>query len=228
MFLADQSINMLGHLITMNLQENQPPPRRTQRERRELSHHRMLDAAMTLVARQGSSRTTLSEIGEASGYTHGLVSHRFGSKAEMVRALIEKLQGNFTKSIFPSLAGKKSVNAVKLACEKYLRAAARSERHALYVLIGEALGPVPEIRSEMAKADENFRRAICARLERGIRTREIRATVNPGAQAALIVATLRGLVIQRLLNRDSFDLDRVCRDLKSNLDLTLKRSPQKK
>ncbi|HYR79679.1 MAG TPA: helix-turn-helix domain-containing protein, partial [Candidatus Dormibacteraeota bacterium] len=75
-----------------NLQRSaRPQPRRTQRERRELSHHRMLDAALTLIARQGSSRTTLSQIGEASGYTHGLVSHRFGCKSELVRTLIQKL-----------------------------------------------------------------------------------------------------------------------------------------
>ncbi|MFZ0676658.1 TetR/AcrR family transcriptional regulator [Candidatus Binatus sp.] len=212
----------------MNVQENPLPPRRTQRERRELSHDRMLEAATTLIARQGSSRTTLSEIGEASGYTHGLVSHRFGSKADLVRTLIDRLQTHFTKSLLPSLAGKQGLGALKLACETYLRAAARSERAALYVLLGEALGPVPEIRPEIAKADENFRRAVREQIESGIRAGEIRAAVDPAAQAALILATLRGLVIQRLLNRDSFDLDRVCRDLKSNLDLTLKRSARKK
>jgi AcrR family transcriptional regulator len=204
----------------MNLQQK---PRRTQRQRRELSRHRMLDAAMALVARQGSSRTTLSEIGEASGYTHGLVSHRFGSKAELVRTLIDRLQTYFSKSMLPPLEGKNGLRALKLSCETYLRAAARSERAALYVLLGEALGPVPEIRPEIAKADENFRRAVMDQLDYGIRAREIRTSINPAAQAALIVATLRGLVIQRLLNRDSFDLDHVCRDFKSNLDRSLKR-----
>ena len=199
-------------------------PRRTQRERRELSHRRMLDAAVNLIARQGSSRTTLSEIGEASGYTHGLVSHRFGSKEEMVRTLIEKLQGDFTKSIMPALEGQRGIKALKLTAEKYLRAAAQSKRLALYVLIGEALGPVPEIKPDLAKADDNFRRAIQARIEEGIRAREIRASVDPATQAALMLATLRGLVIQRLLNPNSFDLDAVCRDFNSNLDRTLKRA----
>src|SRR5216683_680184 len=133
----------------MNLQIN-TRPRRTQRERRELSHHRMLDAALTLIARQGSSRTTLSQIGKASGYTHGLVSHRFGCKGGLVRTLIQKLQRDFAKSILPSLEGKSGIKALKLVSEKYLRAAALSNRLALYVLIGEALGPVPEIRAELA------------------------------------------------------------------------------
>jgi len=207
----------------MNPQRNvRPLPRRTQRERRELSHHRMLDAALTLIARQGSSRTTLSQIGEASGYTHGLVSHRFGCKEQLVRTLIQKLQTDFAKSVLPELKGKNGIKALKLLSEKYLRATAQSARLALYVLIGEALGPVPEIRPELAKADENFRRSIQKLIEDGIRAGEIRATVDARTQAALILATLRGLVIQRILHPDSFDVETVCRDMKSNLERTLK------
>src|SRR6266403_5658215 len=208
----------------MNPQRNpRPLPRRTQRERRELSHHRMLDAALTLIARQGSSRTTLSQIGEASGYTHGLVSHRFGCKSELVRTLIQKLQTDFATSVLPELKGKNGIKALKLLSEKYLRAtAAHSSRLALYVLIGEALGPVPEIRPELAKADENFRRSIQKLIEDGIRAGEIRVSVDARTQAALILATLRGLVIQRILHPDSFDVDTVCRDMKSNLERTLK------
>jgi len=184
----------------------------------------MLDAALTLIARQGSSRTTLSQIGEASGYTHGLVSHRFGNKSQLVRTLIQKLQTDFAKSVLPELKGKNGIKALKLLSEKYLRATAQSSRLALYVLIGEALGPVPEIRPELAKADENFRRSIQKLIEEGIRTGEIRATVDAGTQAALILATLRGLVIQRILHPDSLDIDTVCRDMKSNLERTLKSS----
>lgn len=208
----------------MNQQRNaRPHPRRTQRERRELSHHRMLNAALTLIARQGSSRTTLSQIGEASGYTHGLVSHRFGNKSQLVRTLIQKLQTDFAKSVLPDLKGKNGIKALKALSEKYLRAtAAHSSRLALYVLIGEALGPVPEIRPELAKADENFRRSIQKIIEDGIRAGEIRATVDARTQAALILATLRGLVIQRILHPDSLDIDTVCRDMKSNLERTLK------
>ena len=83
--------------------------------------------------------------------------------------------------------------------------------------------PTPEFRSEIAKADENFRRAIRRQLDHGIRAGEIRATVDPATEAALIVAALRGLVIQRMLNRDSFNLDSVCKAFNSNLERTLKR-----
>jgi AcrR family transcriptional regulator len=197
-------------------------PRRTQQERRQRSHERMLDAAVALIARQGSSRTTLSEIGERAGYTHGLVSHRFGSKGALLQALIHRLQVDFAKSIEPALEGKEGLRALKLVCESYLRAAAEKEWLAMYALIGEALGPVPEIKPDLARADENFRRSVKRQIEEGVRTGEIRARIDPDSQSALIVATLRGLVIQLLLNADSFKLDAVIKDISRNLERALK------
>jgi AcrR family transcriptional regulator len=41
--------------------------RYTQAQRRALSDQRILEAAVKLIARQGSSRTTLAEIGETAG-----------------------------------------------------------------------------------------------------------------------------------------------------------------
>ena len=65
--------------------------RYTQTERRALSDRRMLEAALKLIARQGSGRTTLAEVGEVSGYTYGLVSNRFGSKAERRSSVMGEL-----------------------------------------------------------------------------------------------------------------------------------------
>src|SRR5258708_1878284 len=132
------------------LPKRAPRRRRTQAQRRELSDQRMLDAAFKLIERQGGSRTTLVEIGDLSGYSHGLVSHRFGSKGELVRAATRRLQHEFAKLLEPALAGRHGLKALLITAETYLRTAASSDRNAMYVLIGEALGPLPEIRSEMA------------------------------------------------------------------------------
>jgi AcrR family transcriptional regulator len=206
----------------MNAQrDTHAPVRRTQRERRQLSHSRMLAAAAKLIARQGSSRTTLSQIGETSGYTHGLVSHRFGSKGKLIATLVRQLQRDFAESLAPVLGEKSGIEALKLTCEKYLRAATSVERMAIYVLIGEALGPVPEIKPDLADADGYFRAAIQHRIEEGIRSGEIRREVDSAAQAAILVGTLRGLVIQNLLKPGAFNLAAVCRELNCNLELML-------
>lgn len=181
----------------------------------------MLDAAFKLIERQGGSRTTLVEIGELSGYSHGLVSHRFGSKGELVRAATRRLQHEFAKLLEPALAGLHGLKALIVTAETYLRTAAASDRNAMYVLIGEALGPLPEIRGEMAEADHKFRMAVQKLVEEGMRTGEIRDDVDPPAYAALFVGTLRGLVMQHLMKPPAFDLDRVCRELILSIERSL-------
>jgi len=201
--------------------------RRTQRERRETSHRRMLDAAVKLIERQGSSRTTLAQIGELSGYSYGLVSHRFGSKEALVRAVTSQLQLSFARHEMGEIDRLSGLDALITVAQRYVRAAASRNRNALYVLIGEALGPVPEIRAEMAAADRNFRLTMRRFIEQGIKAGEIRAEVDPDAQAALLIGTLRGLAIQRLLDPAAFDLEAVCAELKTNLHKTLRREPQR-
>jgi AcrR family transcriptional regulator len=198
-----------------------PRRRRTQAQRRELSDQRMLDAAFKLIERQGGSRTTLVEIGELSGYSHGLVSHRFGSKGALVRAVTDRLQHEFAKLLEPALAGLHGLKALTVTAEAYLRTAAASDRNAMYVLIGEALGPLREIRGEMAEADRKFRKSVQRLIEEGMRTGEIRSDVDPAAYAALFVGTLRGLVVQHLMKPRAFDIGRVCRELVAGIERSL-------
>lgn len=63
------------------------PRRRTQGERRAEAEHRLLEAAMRIVAQRGTVRMTLAEVAEAAGYSRGLPTHRFGNKAGLVHAL---------------------------------------------------------------------------------------------------------------------------------------------
>jgi AcrR family transcriptional regulator len=210
-----------GPMARTSTSRRAPHRRRTQAQRRELSDQRMLDAAFRLIERQGGSRTTLVEIGELSGYSHGLVSHRFGSKGELVRAATRRLQHEFAKLLEPALQGLHGLKALIVTAETYLRTAAASDRNAMYVLIGEALGPLPEIRGEMAEADEKFRTAVRKLVEEGKRSGEIRADVDSSAYAALFVGTLRGLAVQHLMKPPAFNLERVCNELIVSIERSL-------
>jgi AcrR family transcriptional regulator len=211
-----------SRVMATSSQSKRSPRRRTQAQRRELSDQRMLDAALKLIERQGGSRTTLVEIGDLSGYSHGLVSHRFGSKGALVRSVTEELQHKFAKLLEPALAGLHGLKAMTVIAETYLRTAAASDRNAMYVLIGEALGPLREIRGEMAEADQKFRMSVQKLIEEGMRSGEIRNDVDPAAYAALFVGTLRGLVVQHLMKPRAFDLDRVCGELILSIERSLR------
>src|SRR4051812_863809 len=68
------------------------PARRTQEQRRAETERRVLDAAMALSARSGSQAVTLAEVGEAAGYSRGIVYHHFGSRERLLEALIDEAQ----------------------------------------------------------------------------------------------------------------------------------------
>ena len=57
------------------------PQTLTQAERTAISDRAMLDAAIELVLEHGTEKTTLAMIGEKAGYSRGLATYRFGSKA---------------------------------------------------------------------------------------------------------------------------------------------------
>ena len=61
------------------------PPRRTQEERRTEAEQRLLAAAAQLISETGPASMTLAKVGERAGYSRGLATHHFGSKAALMQ-----------------------------------------------------------------------------------------------------------------------------------------------
>src|SRR5437764_2201484 len=81
--------------------------------RSELSTTRLLDAAAELIAEVGYDRATLAQIGERAGYSHGLVTRRFGSKENLLWTLVERMTVQWSEQrLRPSLAGLVGIDAV--------------------------------------------------------------------------------------------------------------------
>ena len=185
------------------------PRRRTQAERTALSEKLILRAATKLIARKGYSQTTLAEIGREAGYSGGLVSHRFGSKQDLLRALVERITSRFARDqMMPAIEGRPGLEALREMADTYLRElTAREERlRALYVLMGEALGPVPELRAVFAELNESIRSAARGCIRRGIAEGQIRPDVQPETEAAMFLALLRGVALQWLVDPGSVEL----------------------
>ncbi len=194
--------------------------RRTQAERSALSESRMLRAAIRLIAKQGYSKTTLAQIGEASGYSRGLASHRFGSKEGLLQALVAGSAGRFFEDqVLPAIKGHAGLEALSVMVDTYLNElVVREERlRAIYVLMGEALGPVPEIRDVFVKLNNAFRDSARASIEEGIKDGELRADLDPVVESALFVGMLRGVAMQWVTEPGCFDLAAVRASLHDSL-----------
>lgn len=183
--------------------------RRTQEERKARSERKMLRAARESFARQGYMRTTLSQVGKAAGYTGGLVSHRFGSKEGLLKAVVQHIATRFfSDQLEPRVSVKSAEESITNYIDVYLSEIEKREStmRALYVIMGEAMGAVPEVRDEIALLNRAFRKRLVDIIDRGMKTGEFRKDVQPTAAAILITALLRGVTMQILADKKSFEV----------------------
>ena len=186
--------------------------RRTQAERTATSERAMLRAARALIATQGYTKTSLAQIGKRAGYTGGLVGHHFGSKLGLLRRLIEDVGSRFSSDQMEAATkGREGLTALCAVADAYLEELVLREEavRALYVLMGEALGPVPEINPMFVELNRFYLEQVRSLVEQGIELGEIRADIDPEAEAALLVGMARGIALQRIEDPDCFDLDAV-------------------
>ena len=207
-------------MVRAGSQEAGGERRRTQAEATATANRRMIRSAIRLIARQGYTRTTLAQVGKQAGYTGGLVSHHFGSKEGLARALVERAAGRFYQDqLLAATRGKSGLDALCASMDTYLDELVVREEYmrALYVLMGEALGPVPEINEVFAELNRGFRHSARTWIREGIDAEEIRSDLDPDAEAAVFVGMLRGVATQWMAEPRCFDLDAVRESLKDAL-----------
>jgi AcrR family transcriptional regulator len=197
--------------------------RRTQVERTAESDQRMLQAAMRLIGQRGYRGTSLAAIGEASGYSRGLVTERFGSKAGLLWALVRRMLRAWSgEGRARSGAGHVGLPALYEMVDNHRRALTNDEPlRAFYALMFEALGPTPDLQNEFRNLHHAFRADIAKMLKAGIDAGVVRADINVDAQAVIVLGTLRGIAFQWLLEPDAIAVDAAYDGLKQNLQRTL-------
>jgi len=180
-----------------------------QQLRSSRSTHALLEAAAELIGEGGLDALTFAAIGERAGYSRGLVTARFGSKAGLIDALIDRIVTQWSqKSVFPQTRGRDGLDGAMLLMDAIgERAAAESHSlRVLYVLMFEAIGPDDELKRRFAKFHEEFRASFEHYIVKGLGDGSISESVDPVAEAAVIVGALRGLGYQWLLDAENFDL----------------------
>jgi AcrR family transcriptional regulator len=199
--------------------ERRPPAardRRTQRERADSSKKGLLGAALELIAERGYRGASLAAIGERAGYSRGLVTERFGSKEGLLRELVSRLMTRWRSLVVDDVVGAQSgARALSAVVHAHRRAIADGPEtmRALYVLLFESILDLPEVRAEFRAMDARLRQLAEAYLVRGQAEGTVRKDVDAGAQAALALATVRGITLQWMIDPDALDLDRVYAEL---------------
>jgi AcrR family transcriptional regulator len=190
----------------------------TQAERTARAEACMIEAAIDLLTSVGIQGTTLQAIGEKAGYSRGLVTHHFGSKAGLFRAVLKRITANWTHDLVTALGDRAGIAAVEAAIDAHLAHVLRHPEYirAQNILWGAALDPSSEFKPNVAEFMRIQRESVATWVRRGQETGEILPEINPKRIAEQYYGGLIGINSQWLVSPD-FDLRAAYADFKRNM-----------
>lgn len=186
--------------------------RLTQAERSEYSTQQLLDAATHLIAEQGYSCTTVPQIAHRAGFSHGLVTQRFGSKGELVKILVRRFHDFFRlERLVPALKQGGGRDELVITMDAYLDSIVSSGElgRAYYQLYGESIMLGPDIHDTFVQADKDFRSAIEHLIAQAKAKGELTESTNSTSLAALLLSILRGFAMQWMRDPSAVDHDAI-------------------
>jgi AcrR family transcriptional regulator len=198
--------------------------------RSELSTGLLLDAAAELIAEGGYERMTLVAIGQRAGYSPGLVTARFGSKEGLLWVLVENMVEDWQETMLrPAIAGTTGRDAVHAMLETFRASWQRrpARMRALYVLIFEALLPIPTLRERMADLHRDFRTKLREAFDEAIGARTLDQATDTELAARLILGGLRGAIYQAMLDPVEISVDEALTDVGRLADILLPPAPRR-
>jgi AcrR family transcriptional regulator len=178
------------------------PIRRRQEERTALSDRLLREAAISLLIERGIAGTTLAAIGERSGYSRGLVTHRFGSKAGLLAYIHDTVAAQWTAHVKDEVGesvGMEALRRVIRAVYGFLVDEPDAMR-AMYLLRYASIDPSSEYRANVSKVHRAQKRDVQRWLEAGQVDGGINSTVQATLAAELFCASLDGLLYRWLVS----------------------------
>lgn len=199
--------------------------RRRQADRTALSDRLLTEAAIELLVKFGIQGTTLQAVGERAGYSRGLATHRFGSKAGLFGKVLQVASMDWLERVQAAVGervGADALCAATDAAEAFIRERP-AEVRAMYLLWFLSIDPSADYKSNIANVHHAQRRDVA----RWIRAGQAAGTVNAGADAERVAeqyaASMAGIIYQWLANPE-MPLAAMFRQLKSDLRARLEKA----
>jgi AcrR family transcriptional regulator len=191
---------------------------RTQAERSALAASSMIDAAISLLNSQGIEGATLKAIGESAGYSRGLATHHFGSKAGLFRQLLRQVHAEFIDELQARVGELSGKAALVVANETHRDWVLRHPERlrAMYILWFGSLDPGSEFKPNVARFMERQRETMAEWIRGGQKAGEIPQDIDSERMAMQFYASLIGINHQWLVN-PGLDLHAAYRDMKDNM-----------
>jgi AcrR family transcriptional regulator len=166
-----------------------------------------MDAAIELFAEKGFELTSASEIADYAGYSHSMVSARFGSK----EALLEQLMHTeYERRMLPQVDPATGIDGLLLWIQVIRDEIQTAPKHirAFYTLVFEAVGPIPSLRPWVADWLARCVAHAAACLTAARQAGQLRDSVDIDGEAELFVYSGVGLGYRFVYDSDLSEFDK--------------------
>lgn len=171
---------------------------KTQIQRKEEAVRKILDAAIELIAQRGVKDLTMAEIGIHAGYSRGLPHQHFGSKENLIEAVLHAIVEKFNhrRTHQPPVAD--GIESIKALFSTYLERdpASWQASKAFIFLISDASLAESRQREFINKLNKKNVAFIAKHLD--IARAEHAGGASNHALAVILMGTMRGLALQAL------------------------------
>ena len=176
--------------------------RRRQADRTETSDQRLCDAAVQLLLQKGVRGTTLAELGKRAGYSRGLATHRFGSKAGLLRHVLQRASSRWMVLLQSKVGDQAGADALCAAVDAHLELLRKSpdDVRVMYLLWFTSIDPASEYRANVARVHEAQRNDIHRWIELGRDPGCGAGRIDAGRVAEQFCASMLGIACQWLVN----------------------------
>ena len=183
----------------------------------------MLDAAIDLILDHGVEKTTLAAIGEKAGYSRGLATYRFGSKAGLYDAVCKSISRRWLDYLKEGVGDKIGIEAMSAALDAFFTFVSESPRAArvLQILYCGAASPKSEYRQTSVNIHQRQQDDVAEWIRAGQTEGSIRNDADPRSVAAQYIAYITGMAYLWLIDPESINFRKANDDMKLHLKMSL-------
>lgn len=171
-------------------------------KRREISDRKMLRAATSLIGRKGTAGANLAQIGLDAGYSRGLPVQRFGTKFNLLEAVLDAIQERFMRHVERRVGDRKGCAALVERIRFQLEAVRDMPESAvaLYQLIVDSTGSIPELKPRVAELHRAYRENLFDYMIQAQEMGELRSDVDIDQSVRAISGAISGMSIQAIVD----------------------------
>lgn len=179
----------------------------------------IIEAAVTVVAREGWAGASIDEITRQAGVSRGLVSYHFRDKADLLAAVLDRCQRVLWENVVAAASeATDAAEALRLATRKALGLTVEEpELYRIFMYFSANASAEPELDAKVRRFYADLRQSISATIRSGQQEGHFRNDLDADAAAARHISVITGLALQYLVDPAALHFQEAARQAEDSL-----------